>query len=235
MRYLCEAFELDSYSRELRRDGQTMTIAPRLLKILLYLIEHRDRPVPSHELLDALWGPEVHIEAGAVAQSIRHLRRLLGDDGKQQRVIKTFTGHGYRFVAPLECDSGERPPLEPSWLQLIHYPRNSSPDTPSEVESVIESSDRMVTIGRAPWSCVYIEDPMVSWEHGLIILMRGNYVYRHLGSTPSMVTQRGQSYTLTTDTLTERILSIEDRLDICPQKGEDGRVISVRTYKSDSN
>ncbi|TMR95450.1 winged helix-turn-helix domain-containing protein [Nonomuraea basaltis] len=50
------------------------------------------------ELLDAVWGGR-YISDSALTSRVKMLRRALGDDGNQQRVIATAHGIGYRFVA----------------------------------------------------------------------------------------------------------------------------------------
>ena len=102
MRYAFEAFELDVAVFELRRDGRPVPLQPKLFDLLLYLLERRDRVVAGPELLTALW-PQGRADAGTLSQALRALRRALGDDGAQQRFVRTLRKRGYRFVAPLQA------------------------------------------------------------------------------------------------------------------------------------
>jgi pSer/pThr/pTyr-binding forkhead associated (FHA) protein len=41
---------------------------------------------------------------------------------------------------------------------------------------------RVAEIGRAPSNSIILQDPMVSWRHGIIEYSRGRYIYRDLAS-----------------------------------------------------
>jgi transcriptional regulator with XRE-family HTH domain len=79
----------------------------------------------------------------------------------------------------------------------------------------IESSDRLITIGRASKNTVHISDDTVSWEHGQIILMQGGYFYRHLSKTnPSILSRSGEKRLLRPGKNEEVLLQNQDRLTI---------------------
>jgi DNA-binding winged helix-turn-helix (wHTH) protein len=92
--------ELDPNARELRVGGAPLAMQPRVLDLLLYLIEHRDRAVSKDELYEHVWGG-VSVAETALTQAAKELRRAVGDDGHQQQVIQTVRRFGYRFVAEL--------------------------------------------------------------------------------------------------------------------------------------
>lgn len=83
---------------ELRRGGAVVHVEPQVFSLLTHLIRHRDRVVAKSELLDAVWGGRF-ISESALTSRMKMLRRAVGDDGSQQRVIATVHGIGYRFVA----------------------------------------------------------------------------------------------------------------------------------------
>jgi DNA-binding winged helix-turn-helix (wHTH) protein len=91
-------FELDVAACELRRDGKSVPLQPRVFDTLRYLIEHRERLVAKQELIDALWGGQ-QLNAVAVPWSISHARKALGQRNGEDRYIETVRGRGYRFVA----------------------------------------------------------------------------------------------------------------------------------------
>ena len=93
-------FELDATCFELRRGPSRVQIQPKQLRLLLYLILHRERTVPSDELFRVLW-PTVTVCRGSLKRAVRGARRALGDDGESQARIRTVRGYGYRFVQPL--------------------------------------------------------------------------------------------------------------------------------------
>jgi TolB-like protein len=90
-------FELNLDRYELRNSGAPVKAEPRVLEVLNYLIEHRDRVVPKEELLDKLW-PDVHVSESALTTAIRDARRALSDSPTDPRWIRTVYGRGFRFV-----------------------------------------------------------------------------------------------------------------------------------------
>jgi DNA-binding winged helix-turn-helix (wHTH) protein len=85
---------------ELQREGVQQRVEPQVLEVLAYLIRHRDRLVGKHELMDEVWHDRF-VSESAVTSRIKAARRVTGDDGERQSVIRTVHGRGYRFVARL--------------------------------------------------------------------------------------------------------------------------------------
>jgi DNA-binding winged helix-turn-helix (wHTH) protein len=92
--------ELDTDLLELRRDGVVVGVEPQVFDVLVLLVTNRSRVVPKEELLDEVWGSRFVSEA-ALTSRIKSARKAVGDTGRDQRVIKTIHGRGYRFVADL--------------------------------------------------------------------------------------------------------------------------------------
>src|SRR6266545_3168189 len=90
--------ELTVERLELRRADQVVAIEPQVFDVLAYLLRHRDRVVSKSELLDNVWGDRF-VSDSALTSRIKSARRAVGDTGRDQRVIKTIHGRGYRFVA----------------------------------------------------------------------------------------------------------------------------------------
>ena len=93
-----DAFELDTATLELRAGGQLRPVEPQVFALLALLIENSERVVSKDEIVEKVWGGRVVSEA-AVASRIKSARQALGDDGKQQRFIRTLHRQGLRFVA----------------------------------------------------------------------------------------------------------------------------------------
>jgi len=91
-------FELDEEYKELRRSGERVDLQRRPLELLLQLVRHRQRVVSKEELFETVWSG-LAVSDAALASAIRDLRRVLGDDGREQRLIRTYHGFGYRFAA----------------------------------------------------------------------------------------------------------------------------------------
>ena len=85
----------------LRRGGQEIKVEPQVFDVLAYLVEHRGAVVRKEELLDAVWGDRF-VSESALTTRIKAVRQAVGDDGRQQAIIRTAHGKGYEFVAAVE-------------------------------------------------------------------------------------------------------------------------------------
>ncbi len=79
---------LDAAQQELRKGAERVRLQPKVAQLFLHLIENRDRPVSTEELLQALW-PDVHVTPASVKRAIYGARIALGDDGEAQTSIRT--------------------------------------------------------------------------------------------------------------------------------------------------
>ena len=96
-----EGCELDLDRLELRRGGAVVRVEPQVFDVLAHLVRNRGRVVPKEELLDEVWGSRF-VSESALTSRIKDARRAVGDNGREQRVIRTVHGRGYRFVADAE-------------------------------------------------------------------------------------------------------------------------------------
>ncbi|NKB98751.1 MAG: hypothetical protein GKR90_09705 [Pseudomonadales bacterium] len=98
--YSFDQFDLDLAAFTLRSPEGEVSVEPQVMTLLGYFVQHCDVLVTKDELLDELWGHRF-VSESAVSTQIKALRRALGDDGRNQRFIKTVHGRGYRFVVPV--------------------------------------------------------------------------------------------------------------------------------------
>lgn len=99
--YCFADYRLDPAARELRKDGELLPLPRRVFDGLAYLVEHRDRAVGHDELIAALWG-RVDVATAQVSQLVMQVRRAVGDDSNAQRIVRTVSGFGYRWIVPTE-------------------------------------------------------------------------------------------------------------------------------------
>jgi len=92
--------EIDVDSGAVLRGGVAQHLRQKSLRVLLYLIENRERPVSKQELLEAIWN-DVAVTDDTLVQSIVEIRKALGDEARDAQFIRTIPRLGYRFVAPL--------------------------------------------------------------------------------------------------------------------------------------
>lgn len=93
--------QIDSASRELRMSGLELEVEPKVLDLILFLIERRPDVITRQELVDTVWKGRV-VSDSAVSVAINSARKVIGDSGREQACIKTIHKHGYRFVAEVE-------------------------------------------------------------------------------------------------------------------------------------
>jgi TolB-like protein/tetratricopeptide (TPR) repeat protein len=96
--YRFDDFLADPETWRLSRDGQEIHLEPVVLKLLIYLIAHRERLVTRDELMDTVWGDTV-ISESALTKAVARLRKALDDDSDAPRYLETVRSKGYRFVA----------------------------------------------------------------------------------------------------------------------------------------
>src|SRR5918999_3776386 len=94
-------YELDPPRYELRYAGKLVKLEPQVFNVLVYLIQHRDRVVSKDELLEQLW-PGRFVSEATLTSRVMAARRAVGDRGREQRLIQTVHGRGYRFIAAVE-------------------------------------------------------------------------------------------------------------------------------------
>lgn len=87
------------YPKELRAEseGEMIELTPREVAILTLLHERRGEAVDRDSLLDRCWGMDYFPESRTLDQHIAKLRKKLGDDPAEPKVLETVRGVGYRF------------------------------------------------------------------------------------------------------------------------------------------
>jgi predicted ATPase/DNA-binding winged helix-turn-helix (wHTH) protein len=124
VRYVICGFTLDVRRWELRDvQSQRVEIAPLPFRLLLFLIEQRERVVSKEELLDVMWGDAV-VNEGSLTQAISIVRRAFGGGEVGAQVIQNVRGRGYRCAAAVErflepgTDEARMPSARSSSLRL---------------------------------------------------------------------------------------------------------------------
>src|ERR1700683_4765005 len=91
------AWRVSPASGQISREGATVRVEARTMRLLLCLAEHAGEVVSIDDLLEQVW-TGVIVTPDSVYQAITSLRRLLGDDAKQPAYIATVPRLGYRMV-----------------------------------------------------------------------------------------------------------------------------------------
>jgi DNA-binding winged helix-turn-helix (wHTH) protein/tetratricopeptide (TPR) repeat protein len=102
---------VDPREGTLAADGRVVRLEPKVMAVLLFLLERRGTVVTHDELLEGVWR-DTHVAPGALARSISILRRELDDDAKRPTYIHTIPKRGYRLDVPapagVAADSARR-------------------------------------------------------------------------------------------------------------------------------
>jgi DNA-binding response OmpR family regulator len=93
---------LDRGSRRVWLDELELTLTPKSVLLLEYMLTHPDELVTRERLLDVVWGWDYPVGTRAVDTRVAELRRALNDDPASPRFIETIPGQGYRFVGQVE-------------------------------------------------------------------------------------------------------------------------------------
>src|SRR5258707_6192712 len=97
MLFTFEDYVLDTDRRELRRGNAVVAVQPQVFDLLEYLISNRERVVTKDDMLAAIWGGRI-VSESALTTRINAARTALGDNGEEQRLIRTLPRKGIRFV-----------------------------------------------------------------------------------------------------------------------------------------
>jgi TolB-like protein/DNA-binding winged helix-turn-helix (wHTH) protein/Tfp pilus assembly protein PilF len=73
------------------------------MDLLILLVCEKGRLVSREEIIERLWGKEVHFDTdNSINTAIRKIRRALDEDSEKPQYIETVQGKGYRFKIPLD-------------------------------------------------------------------------------------------------------------------------------------
>ena len=126
---------LDTSKQELWRDGEPAHVEPQVLAVLEYLVTNSERVVTKIELLDDVWGDRF-VSESALTSRIKLARKACGDNGREQRILKTVHSRGYRFIAPVRLSDVSHRAVEPSSPPAVSAPLSSAPSSPSAPPAV---------------------------------------------------------------------------------------------------
>lgn len=101
MHYRFGPYRFDARNVQLEGLQGVIALRPMTLKLLHALLESAPDLIAHDDLLDRVWGRQA-VTAGVLSQSIRELRRALGETAQAPVYIETRHKIGYRFAGPLQ-------------------------------------------------------------------------------------------------------------------------------------
>lgn len=155
---------LDTVSRQLLRGPRVLHLSPKGFELLRLLVENRPRALPKEELFDRLW-PDVIVSEASLAGLAAEIRRVIGDDAREPRFLRTVHGFGYAFADEAAAGADEDGVFRLVW----------------GLREVTLSSGENV-LGRDADAAVRIDDATVSRHHARIVIDGAFAALEDLGS-----------------------------------------------------
>jgi len=85
---------MDLAAHRVQRNGRAVHLGPTEYRLLEYFMQHPRRVFSREELLDAVWGKDIHVEPRTVDVHIRRLRKSLNGENELD-VVRTVRAAGY--------------------------------------------------------------------------------------------------------------------------------------------
>ena len=99
-------FRLDTAERRLLRNGEPVSLPPKVFDTLVVLVQNSGHLLDKERLMHELW-PDAFVEEVNLSVNISALRKTLGEVENGESFIETVPKRGYRFTAQVsELESG---------------------------------------------------------------------------------------------------------------------------------
>src|SRR5258707_2677397 len=112
--------------RELRRAKRPVHVQPQVFDLLVYLVQNRDRVVSKDDLIASVWSGRI-VSESTLTSRINAARKAVGDNGEDQKLIRTIPRKGLRFVGAVNEQPGNTQPVETPPEQTREQPRKALP------------------------------------------------------------------------------------------------------------
>ena len=181
--YCFGPYLLDPQKRTLYRDKSPVPLTPKAFDVLLFLAQNPNRLITKDELLKAVWG-DTFVEESNLTQYISHLRKALGGNSEDSRLIVTISRKGYQFAADVVLsDAADIPKPDEAQVLTSGVPtpgiavevKAGSQNSPAEVTNVLESpkvnaaipkpaSHRRIAAVLSAFAVVLVVAGYISWR-----------------------------------------------------------------------
>ncbi|MBR0661153.1 phosphate regulon transcriptional regulator PhoB [Neoroseomonas oryzicola] len=89
---------MDQDAHRVSRGGKPLHLGPTEYRLLEFFLQHPGRVFSREQLLDAVWGRDIHVEPRTVDVHIRRLRKAINGDDEVD-LIRTVRSAGYALDA----------------------------------------------------------------------------------------------------------------------------------------
>ncbi len=112
MQFHFDGHSLDTDRRELCRGAEPVAVEPQVFDLLVFLVENRERVVSRDDLITSVWGGRI-VSDSTLASRINAARKAIGDSGEDQKLIRTISRKGLRFVGSVVARQSRSEPACP--------------------------------------------------------------------------------------------------------------------------
>jgi TolB-like protein len=112
VQFLLADHTLDTDRRELHRGSEPVAVEPQVFDLLIYLVQNRDRVVSKDDLIASVWEGRI-VSESTLTSRINAARKAVGDSGEDQKLIRTISRRGFRFVGTVRTRSNGDEPARP--------------------------------------------------------------------------------------------------------------------------
>jgi two-component system phosphate regulon response regulator PhoB len=108
----CGGIAMDRGSHRVKRGGRDIHLGPTEYRLLDQLMQHPGRVFSREQLLDAVWGSDIYVEARTVDVHVGRLRKALNEPGERDP-IRTVRSAGYSFDETFAATEAAETAMEP--------------------------------------------------------------------------------------------------------------------------
>lgn len=157
MRVRFGPFTVDTETRQLLRETSGLHLSTKAFDLLCALVEHRPRVLDKAALHARLW-PDTFVVDGNLNVLVAEIRRVLDDDAREPRFVRTVHGVGYAFCGEGSEDAPARAAARPMPCWLASGGRT------------YRLAEGETLVGRDPDCDVWLDSPSVSRRHARIAI-----------------------------------------------------------------
>jgi DNA-binding response OmpR family regulator len=96
----CGRLCLHPDDKEIRRDGEPLSLAPKEYSLLATFMHHSGEVLPRSFLIHEIWNTDYLGDTRMLDVHIRWLRQKIEDNASAPVYLRTVRGVGYRFEPP---------------------------------------------------------------------------------------------------------------------------------------
>ncbi|MBF9032428.1 alpha/beta fold hydrolase [Rhodobacterales bacterium HKCCE3408] len=108
MKFRFSDCELDTRLLIFLKSGRPVTLEPQVLRMLTLFLERAGEVVSRDELVDTVWDGRI-VSDSTISTRINAVRRAIGDNDRNRRLVETLSKRGYRFAADVDREADGHP------------------------------------------------------------------------------------------------------------------------------